>query len=88
METLGLIGILALWGAIGLAPAWALFAASRGRASVLVLPLSMIAGIGGGALVPAFGAKGWGGFGVSIVAAGLGGVVCLLVLARLPWMRA
>ena len=28
------------------------------------------------------------GQGVSIVAAALGGVVCLLVLSRLPWMRA
>jgi len=54
---LGLLGILALWGAVALVPWYVLLIARRGRGTFVALPLAVVAGIAGGALVPAFGGK-------------------------------
>ena len=72
---LGLLGVLALWGALGLVPACAAFAARRGDAPLFVLPLGLLAGVAGGALAPALGAKYALGFGASLLAALAAGAV-------------
>ena len=73
MEVLGLIGVLALWGAIGLVPGLATVVATRGRAPLVGLPLAIAAGIGGGALVPALGAKDFLGVWISLAVAFVAG---------------
>lgn len=73
MELLGLIGVLALWGGIGLVPWLATVIATRGRAPLLGLPLAIAAGIGGGALVPALGAKDIAGVWISLATAFVAG---------------
>ena len=69
MELLGVIGVLALWGAIGLLPWVATVVATRGCAPLIGLPLAIAAGIGGGALVPALGAKDVVGVWISLATA-------------------
>ena len=82
-EALGLLGVLAFWAALGLAPGCAALAATRGRASLLVVPASMLAGMAGGALVPAVGGKDAFGFGISLAAAlAAGAVVSAVVVGR------
>ena len=81
-EPLALLGILVLWGFFGLLPwAVALFA-GRGRGALVALPLACLAGIGAGVLVPAFGAKGGLGFGISLLTATLGGAIASAVVVR------
>ncbi len=81
-ELLALLGILILWGFFGLLPwAVALFA-GRGRGALLALPLAFLAGIGAGALVPAIGAKGGLGFGISLLAATIGGAAVSVIVVR------
>ena len=68
-ELLGLLGILTLWGAFGLVPWCAALVVGRGRSAIVALPLAFVAGIAGGALVPALGGSGGLAFGVSLLAA-------------------
>ena len=77
-EALGLLGVLAFWGAIGLMPGCAALAATRGRGSLLVVPASMLAGMAGGTLTPALGGKDAFGFGISLAAALAAGAVATL----------
>ena len=65
---LGLLGVLALWGAIALLPWLALLVARRGEGAFLALPAIVAAGIAGGALTAVV-AKGWLGFEISLLAA-------------------
>ncbi|MEX0785176.1 MAG: hypothetical protein WD939_00925 [Dehalococcoidia bacterium] len=88
MDALGLLGLLALWGAFGLLPWCSALIAARGQGALLALPLAAIAGMAGGALVPALGAKDGLGFALSLLAATLaGGVTTLSVLRYWPQMR-
>ena len=83
MEVLGLIGVLALWGAIGLVPWLAVVIATRGRTPLIGLPLAIAAGIGGGALVPALGAKDVLGVWISLAAAFVAGGAVSIGSARM-----
>ena len=71
-ESLGLLGVLVLWGALGLVPWCVALLAGRGRGALVALPLSFAAGVAAGALVPALGMKDATGFVVSLGAAMLG----------------
>jgi len=76
-EVLGLLGVLALWGTLGLVPWSVALIATRGRAKLLGLPIAFAAGMGAGALVPALGAKDFVGLWISLGTAVVGGaVVC------------
>ena len=83
MEALGLIGVLTLWGTLGSLPWFASLIASRGRAPLLGLPLAVAMGIGGGALVPALGAKDFLGFWLSLATAMVAGAAVSLGTLRL-----
>jgi hypothetical protein len=74
-ESLGLLGVLVLWGALGLVPWCVALFAGRGRGALVALPLSFAAGVAAGALVPALGAKDATGFIVSMATAMAGGAV-------------
>ena len=82
-ESLALLGVLALWGALGLVPWCAALIAGRGRGALVALPIALAAGVGGGALVPALGEKDAFGFGISLLAAMAAGAVVSTVAVRL-----
>ncbi len=84
-EALGLLGILALWGAVALLPWWMALVATRGRAPLVALPLAVAAGITAGALVPALGAKDAFGFGISLLAALAGSLTISGTAVRRTW---
>lgn len=87
-EVLGLLGILLLWGVLGLVPAFATVVVRRGRASLaMLLPLAFAAGIAGAVLVPALGAKGGLGFALSLLAALVAGAVASFFFPRLARIR-
>jgi hypothetical protein len=83
MELLGVIGVLALWGTIGHVPWLTTVLATRGRAPLIGLPLAIAAGIGGGALVPALGAKDFLGVWISLAAAFVAGGAVSIGSARM-----
>ena len=80
---LGLLGILALWGAVALVPWYVLLIARRGRGVYVALPIAVAAGMAGGALVPAFGGKDAFGFGISLPAALAAGAAASLLATQL-----
>lgn len=82
MEALGLLGLLALWGAFGLLPWCAALFAARGRGALLALPLAAFAGMAGGALVPGLGAKDALGLAVSLLVATAAGGASTLIAVR------
>ncbi len=86
-EALGLLGVLALWGAAGLVPAWLALIPTRGR-SLAALPIAIVAGIAGGTLVPALGGKDLFGFGVSLLAALAAGALTCAFAVRFRRLRA
>jgi hypothetical protein len=61
--------MLALWGALGLLPWCVTVTLRRGRLPFAALPLAFVAGIAGGLLVPALGAKGEDGPAISLITA-------------------
>ena len=81
-EILGLLGVLALWGAFGLLPWCVALIVGRGRGALVAMPLALAAGIGGGALVPALGAKDGLGFAISLLAATAAGAIVSTVAVR------
>ncbi len=81
-ESLGLLGILALWAALGLVPWSVALIAARGRGALVALPFAFAAGIGGGALVPALVADDALGFGVSLLTALAAGAAVSTVVVR------
>ncbi len=82
-ETLGLLGMLALWGALGLVPWCVALVAGRGRGALVALPLAFAAGVGGGALVPGLGGKNGVGVAISLlVAIAAGAAVSAIVVLR------
>ena len=81
-ESLGLLGILSLWGALGLLPWSVALIAARGRGALVALPFAFAAGIGGGALVPALVADDALGFGVSLLTAAASGAIVSTVVVR------
>jgi hypothetical protein len=74
-ESFGVLGVLVLWGALGLVPWCVALFAGRGRGALVALPLSFAAGVAAGALVPALGAKDATGVAVSLGVAMAGGAV-------------
>ncbi len=86
-EALGLLGILLLWGVLGLVPWQATLVAKRGRIALRSMPLAFAAGIAAGALVPALGATGGLGFGLSLVAALAAGAIVSLGAQRMTGLR-
>ena len=68
-ESLGLLGVLVLWGFFGLLPWCAALIVGRGHGALVALPLAFAAGVAGGALAPALGGSGGLAFGVSLLAA-------------------
>ena len=73
MEALGLLGVLALWGALGLLGYCVTLIATRRPGPTVALPLSVIAAIAAALLVPALGGKDALGFAISLpVAMGAG----------------
>jgi hypothetical protein len=86
LAPLALIGILALWGLLGFLAWTAATVLSRRPHTLIALPLCVIAGIAGGALVPALGRKDGLGLGLSLLVALVGAVLTaatsLSLLAR------
>ena len=81
-EILGLLGILALWCAIGCVPWFVALVATRAeRARWRWLPIVMLTALGGAALVPALGLKGWAGLWTSLAAALLLSGAAMLLLS-------
>jgi len=75
-ETLGLLGVLSLWGALGLLGWCATLIPTRRPAPAFALPLAVAGAIAGALLVPALGAKDAFGLGISLpVAVGAGAMV-------------
>ena len=81
-DPLALLGVLALWGGLGLVPWWVALVLGRGRSALIALPLAFAAGVGGGALVPALGGKDALGFGISLATAFAAGAVASTLLMR------
>ena len=81
-ETLGLLGVLALWGACGLLSWCVALIAARGRGALVALVMVPLAGMAGGALVPALGAKDGLGFALSLAAAMLAGAIVATMIVR------
>ncbi len=81
-ESIALLAVLVLWGFIGLAPWCVALFVTRGRRALTALPLAFLAGVGGGAFVPALGAKGGLGFGISLLAALAAGALAATFVAR------
>ena len=80
-ETLGLLGVLALWSACGLLPNIVALIAVRGRARLRWMPLAAVAGVAGGLLVAAL-AKDGLGFAISLAAATAAGAVVPMLSVR------
>ena len=83
LALLGVLGMLALWGLLGFFAWAAATVVGRGRHTLAALPLCVIVGVGGGALVPALGRKDGLGLGLSLLAALLGGALAAILLLRL-----
>lgn len=82
---LALLGVLALWGLLGLVPWCTALIAARGRGALVALPLAFAAGVGGGALVPALGGKDAFRLGMTLLAAlAAGGAACAITLRWKP----
>ena len=84
-EALGLLGILALWAALGCVPWFVALVATRAQAAPWrLLPIVILVALAGAALVPGLGLKGWGGYWTSAAAALLlAGAATLLLSARI-----
>lgn len=80
-ETLGLLSVLALWGACGLLPWCVALIAGRGRGALVALPMAALAGMAGGLLVAAL-AKGGAGFAISLAVAMLAGAIVQTMIVR------
>jgi hypothetical protein len=83
-EALGVIGLLALWAALGSVSWFVALVATRGEGSPWrALPIVLVVALVGAALVPCLGLKGWGGVWTSLAAALLlSGAAVLLLGAR------
>lgn len=80
-EVLGLLGMIALWAALGYV-AWIIMLAITGAriAPWRSLLIAVLVAIGGAALVPALGLKGWGGLWTSLASALLLSAAAMLLL--------
>jgi hypothetical protein len=88
-EILGLLGLIALWAAIGCVPWFIALVATRARgATWRSLPLAVVAAISAGLLIPAIGFKGWAGFGLSLIAAEVASAAVVVITTGLASRRA
>jgi len=82
-EVLGLLGVLALWAALGCVPWFIGLVATRAqRAPWRSLPVVVAAAAGAGALTPALGLKDAFGFGLSLLVALTAGVLVTIASTR------
>ena len=80
-EFLGLLGIPALWAAIGFVPWFIALVATRAEgAPWRTLPIVLLVALAGAALVPGLGLKGWAGFWTSLASALLLSSAAMLLL--------
>ncbi|MCH8815310.1 MAG: hypothetical protein IH957_09490 [Chloroflexi bacterium] len=78
-----IIVFLLVWSIIGLIP-WTVAAiASRGRGSLLLLPIVILTAIVAGTVVPITGAKGLTGFWISLITALIGAIIAATAGAAL-----
>jgi len=75
--------MLALWGLLGFLAWTAATVLSRRPHTLMALPLCVIAGVGGGALVPALGRKDGLGLALSLLIALLAGSLAAVLFLRL-----
>ena len=87
LALLGVLGMLALWGLLGLFAWTAATVVSRKPHTLMALPLCVIAGIGGGALVPALGRKDGLGLGLSLLMALISGLLAAVAFFAV-WHKA
>ena len=80
-ETLGLLSVLALWGACGLLSSCVALIVARGRSPLVALPMAALAGMAGGLLVAALATDGLG-FAVSLAAAMVAGTIATALAVR------
>jgi hypothetical protein len=81
-EPLGMLGVLVMWGTLGFLPWCGALIATRGRLTLWTGVLAFVAGIAGGALVPALGAKDALGFWISLLAATSAGTAVSVTAIR------
>lgn len=86
-DTFGLLGVLALWGALGLLGYSATLIATRRPGPPIALPAAVLAAIAGALLVPALGAKDALGFTISLPVALASGAFASTALMIWPQMR-
>jgi hypothetical protein len=87
-EILGLLGVLALWAALGLVSWFAGIVTTRGRLPWGTLPVVLVVALAGALLVPALGLKGWGGLWTSMASALLLPAAALLLISSRSQGRA
>ncbi len=83
-DIIALTVLCLIWAAFGVIP-WLVIAYRRkGRGALVLLPLAIVGGVGGAALVPALGARNLPAVFGSLVAAMAGGLILTLAGLRLP----
>jgi hypothetical protein len=82
-EVIALIVLCLVWAAFGLIPWLAVAYRRKGQGALALLPLAILGGIGGAALVPALGARNLPAVFGSLVAAMAGGFILILAGIRL-----
>lgn len=82
METVGLLGVLAMWGALGLLGCCATLVATRRPIAMLALPAAVIGAMAGALLVPALGGKGALGLAISVPVAPVAGAIMSWAIDR------
>ncbi len=82
-DVIALVVLCLIWAAFGVIP-WLVVAYRRkGRRTLTLLPLAVIGGVGGAALVPALGARNLPAVAGSFAAAVVGSIVLMLAVPRL-----
>jgi uncharacterized membrane protein YeaQ/YmgE (transglycosylase-associated protein family) len=83
-DVIALIVLCLIWAAFGVTP-WLVVAYRRkGRGTLALLPLAIVGGVAGAALVPALGARNLPAVLGSLVAAMAGSLILTLAALRLP----
>ena len=79
-DVIGLIILCAIWAAFGFIPWLVVAYRRRGRGTLATLPLALVGGVGGAALVPALGARNMAAVFGSFAAAMAGGLALVLAV--------
>ncbi len=82
-DVIALVVLCLIWAAFGVIP-WLVVAYRRkGRGTLILLPLAVIGGVAGAALVPALGARNLPAVAGSLAAAVAGSIVLIFAVPRL-----